>query len=315
MAADQKDEESNIVVDLRTRVSNLSMYINIMDKDETQLKELLNSSTAAATSEPSQINAVDAAIEQLQKDQQDSKKVFNQLLEEYSSGGGNLDDLGFKILKDDVVVESSSSSKPKKDVIRRKRSQWSKELKNREGVKAYAVEVGTFFSFLLVHLMLFVLQRREIAAEFQRLKNLVRSLIVGTTSLVPNRMDREDIQYEVAYKERALNKLFDKVLHEILHLESIWKVLGQSELVWTEDVVSSMGSRIVECREGLKIVRDTIVDLGKEVFQYVIEDEDGKSKEFGNTVYFKIKGIWENDDEHHDDDDVSGRASSKRQKV
>ncbi|KAF3450446.1 hypothetical protein FNV43_RR06528 [Rhamnella rubrinervis] len=78
MAADQKDEESNIVVDLRTRVSNLSKYINIMDKDETQLKELLNSSTTVAI------------------------------------GGGNLDYLGFKILEDDVAVESSSSSKPKK---------------------------------------------------------------------------------------------------------------------------------------------------------------------------------------------------------
>ncbi|KAF3450444.1 hypothetical protein FNV43_RR06526 [Rhamnella rubrinervis] len=286
MAADQKDEESNIVVDLRTRVSNLSMYINIMDKDETQLKELLNSSTAAVTSEPSQIHAVDAAIEQLQKDQQDAKKVFNQLLEEYSSSGGNLDDLGFKILKDDVVVESSSSSKPKKDVVRRKRSQWSKELKNREGVKAY--------------------ERREIAAEFQRLKNSVRSLIVGTTSLVPNRMDRVIQITKARYQEKKAKEMEMGIRSP---------VLGHSELVWTEDVVSSMGSRIVECREGLKIVRDTIVDLGKEVFQYVIEDEDGKSKEFGNTVYFKIKGIWENDDEHHDDDDVSGRASTKRQKV
>ncbi|KAF3449874.1 hypothetical protein FNV43_RR05953 [Rhamnella rubrinervis] len=135
MAADQKDEESNIVVDLDTRVSNLSKYINIMDKDETQLMELLNSSTAAATSEPSQIHAVDAAIEQLQRDQQDAKKVFNQLLEEYSSGGGNLYDLGFKILKDDVVVESSLSLKPKKDVVRRKRSEWSKEeSRRREGI-------------------------------------------------------------------------------------------------------------------------------------------------------------------------------------
>ncbi|KAF3449872.1 hypothetical protein FNV43_RR05951 [Rhamnella rubrinervis] len=68
MADDQKDKESNIVVDLCTRASNRSKYINIMDKDETQLKELLNCSTVAAASEPSQIHAVHAAIEQLQRD-------------------------------------------------------------------------------------------------------------------------------------------------------------------------------------------------------------------------------------------------------
>ncbi|KAF3449869.1 hypothetical protein FNV43_RR05948 [Rhamnella rubrinervis] len=110
MAANQKDEESNIVVDLRTRVSNLSKYINIKDKDETQLKELLNSSTTTTMSEPHQIHA-HVAIEQLRgiNKMQEGLQPF---LEEYSGGGGNLDYLGFKIRKT-ASVESSSSSKPK----------------------------------------------------------------------------------------------------------------------------------------------------------------------------------------------------------
>ncbi|KAF3449871.1 hypothetical protein FNV43_RR05950 [Rhamnella rubrinervis] len=180
-------------------------------------------------------------------------------------------------------------------------------------MKAYSVEVGTLFSFLLIHLMLFVLQRREIVAEFRRLKNSVRSLVVGIKSLVPNRMDRVIQIAEARYEEKKAKEM-EMGIRSLVVEEDIQYEVAYKELVWTEDVVSSMGSRIMECREGLKVVRHTIVDLGKEVFQYVIEDEDGKSMEFGNTVYFKIKGIWENDDEHPDDDDVSGGASSKRQK-
>ncbi|KAF3449863.1 hypothetical protein FNV43_RR05942 [Rhamnella rubrinervis] len=323
---EKKDDHGDGVVDVRTGATNLHKQINAMEY---------------------QIQNARATLEQLQEEQLVVKKNFNRLLEEFSHGGdgstANLEnELGFKISQVPGVIgkkeklgrKLQENTKTVMEWLRVKDPQESKEVED------HAAEMGTQLSFSVIRLLLFMLQRRELVqnGEFQRFKALIAcnksstiaSKICTVIEIVEAEFTKkkavdleqgimspenaEDVAYEASIKRREINQVFQKVVNQILHLESIGSSISCPEewLIVAKDLAMSLENRLVDYKKGLYEINEKIRELADEYFPYWIEAEEEKVKEFSYRINTQVYGLWVVNDD--DDSEEASKQASKRRK-
>lgn len=312
----KKVDNGDDVVDVRTRATNLHKQINAMEY---------------------QIQDVRATLEQLQEEQRGVKKNFNQLLGEFSHGGdsstANLEnELGFKISDVQGVIGKKEKLERKAQENTATVMEWlkMKDPEEAKEVEDHAAEMGNQLSCSVIRLLFFMLQRSELVqkGEFQRFKSLIAC---NKSSMIANKIsslieiveaeftkkkaedleegiespeNAEEIAYEASIKRREMNKVFQKVVNQILHLESImvsipcpeeWVILGQ-------DLALSLESRLGHYKKGLYEIDKKIHELANEFFPYWIEDEEAQVQEFSGRLDTQVYELWAvKDDEDSDE--------------
>lgn len=299
-----KDDDPDDVVDLRTRVSDLQTYISAID-EQTQI--------------------VRETTEQLQRDQKLVKRGFNDLLSELISQLGdandNLEEFGFKILneEDEGLIGSDESEGNlqeniglMRDLLKEKDAAESKEVED------FLIEVGTQFSYVVVEFLLFMLERKELEAEYKRFKSLVsdnkssmeisskistlieiveakfkekkaEELRLGIKSPEPDSY----VPYAACVKERETKGLIQKILYRILHLESLWRFRCPAEwMIVAREMVSNLETRLGEFKQGLDEIDKKFVEMRDEFFPYFIKNEEAQVKAFGKKIEMQVFELW-----------------------
>ncbi|KAF3451142.1 hypothetical protein FNV43_RR07233 [Rhamnella rubrinervis] len=134
----------------------------------------------------------------------------------------------------------------------------------------------------------------------------------GTGIMSPE--NAEDVAYEASIKRREINQVFQKVVNQILHLESIGSSISCPEewLIVAKDLAMSLENRLVDYKKGLYEINEKIRELADEFFPYWIEAEEEKVKEFSYRINTQVYGLWVVNDD--DDSEEASKQASKRRK-